>query len=100
MPKERPSSISSRIYFGCLLALPVVLYLIPIRWITDGGPTICLFKNITGHACYGCGITRAIFSLLHFEFATAFAYNKLVVVVAPMLLYLYIKEVLKTRKRL
>lgn len=93
-------STGGKVYLGFLLALPVVLYLIPLRWITDGGPTICLFKNITGHECYGCGITRALFSLFHFQFAAAWAYNHLVIAVAPLLLYLYVKEILKIRKRL
>jgi hypothetical protein len=77
-----------------ILVFPVVLYLIPVAWFT-GPHTICLFKNIFGHECFGCGITRAIISALHFDFTTAFSYNKLVVVVLPLLVYVWIKTVLK-----
>ena len=44
----------------------------------------------------GCGMTRALFSLLHLDFTAAWNYNRLVIIVAPLLLYLYVKEVAKT----
>lgn len=100
MQKANSSATSVKIRLGCYLALPVVLYAIPIGWITRGGHTICLFKNIFGTECYGCGMTRAIFSLLHFDFSGAYTYNKLVFLVAPLLAYLYIKKVIQTIKRL
>lgn len=100
MQRENSSATSDKIRLGCYLALPVLLYAIPLGWITHGGPTICLFKNLFGTECYGCGMTRAIFSLLHFDFSSAYAYNRLVFLVAPILAYLYIKEVIQTIKRL
>lgn len=100
MQRANSSATSVKFRLGCYLALPAVLYAIPIGWITHGGHTICLFKNIFGTECYGCGMTRAVFSLMHFDFSNAYAYNKLVVVVAPVLAYIYLKEVIKTIKRL
>jgi len=41
-------------------------------------------------------MTRALFSLLHGDLAAAWEYNRLAVIVAPLLLCLYIKEVKKT----
>ena len=41
-------------------------------------------------------MTRALFSLLHLDFTAAWNYNRLVVIVAPLLLYLYVKEVART----
>jgi len=73
--------------------IPIALYLIPLDWIKHQH-TICLYKNITGHDCYGCGITRAILSALHFQFQEAFDYNKLVVLVLPLLIYIWIKTML------
>lgn len=34
--------------------------------------------------------------LLHLDFTAVWNYNRLVVIVAPLLLYLYLKEVTKT----
>lgn len=95
MPKANPSSTSVRIRLACYLAFPVVLFWIPTEWIFRGHP-VCLFRNLFGTECPGCGMTRALFSLLHFDFGAAWGYNRMVFVVAPLLLYLYLKEVAKT----
>jgi hypothetical protein len=73
--------------------IPIALYLIPLNWIKHQH-TICLYKNITGHDCYGCGMTRAILSALHLQFQDAFNYNKLVIVVLPLLIYSWIKTMI------
>src|SRR5688500_20303324 len=45
----------------------------------------CLFHDLTGWYCPGCGITRALHALVHFEVARAFAMNALLVVSLPLL---------------
>lgn len=99
MGKENSSSIIVKIKLACYLLLPVALYCIPLEKILHGH-TICLFHNLFGTDCYGCGMTRALFSLLHLDFSAAWDYNRLVVITAPLLLYLYIREVAKTIKTL
>jgi Protein of unknown function (DUF2752) len=74
-----------------MLVVPVVLYFIPLEWLKDQH-SICLFKNITGHECYGCGMTRAIISAIHLQFANAFQYNKLFLIVLPLLIYVWGKN--------
>ena len=78
-----------------ILLIPVALYFVPVNWL-DSQHSICLFKNIFGYDCYGCGITRAILSALHFQFDNAFQYNKLFVIVFPLLIYIWTKTFLKT----
>ena len=95
MPKER---LSRCIKLFLLLSLPVVCYLIPVDGIYNG-ESICLFTNIFGVECWGCGITRAIFSALHFRFAEAWEYNRLVVIVLPLLLLVWTRAVLKLIRR-
>ena len=63
---------------GCLL-----LGLIPLRWL-DQGPHICLWHSLFGR-CPTCGTTRALAALLHGEPRRALAYNRNVVIVAPVL---------------
>ncbi len=93
----------TRIYKQLLLFIitfaPVILFFIPVAWLNQQH-TICLYKNITGHDCFGCGITRAVLSILHFDFSTAFYYNKLVVIVFPLLVYLWGKKIVKLIKEL
>jgi hypothetical protein len=50
----------------------------------------CLIKIFTGHECIGCGLTRAIVALSKFEFKTAYDFNHLIIVVAPLLFILWI----------
>jgi hypothetical protein len=70
--------------------LPVILRLLPLEWISNQH-SICLFKNITGHECWGCGMTRAVLSAIHFRFTDAWAYNKLVIIVLPILAWIWVK---------
>lgn len=78
----------------CYLLLPSIVYIIPSEYIFDGH-SICIFKNLWGIECWGCGMTRAIVSVMHLHFRDAFLYNRLVVIVFPLLLYLWIKEIYK-----
>lgn len=76
-----------------LAIVPAILYFIPYDWVYEKDDTICMFKNLTGLECPGCGMTRALISIIHFDFVIAYGYNKLVVVVAPLLLFLWLKMV-------
>jgi len=51
-----------------------------------GLPALCLFRRWWGIECWGCGMTRALSCALHGQLAAAFAYNRGVVVVFPLLL--------------
>ncbi|MEE1348254.1 MAG: DUF2752 domain-containing protein, partial [Bacteroidales bacterium] len=46
----------------------------------------CPFLMMTGFKCPGCGSQRAIHSLLHLDFATAFRYNAMLVLSLPFVL--------------
>ena len=85
---------SNSIKLLLLLSLPIVLYTIPEESIYNG-KSICIFTNIFGVECWGCGITRAIFSALYFRFAEAWEYNRLVTIVFPLLVFEWIKSVVR-----
>ena len=78
-----------------LLLVPIAIYAIPYElWFSD--ESICLIKILTGRECWGCGITRAIVSALHLDFAKAFEYHKMVVVVLPILVLLWCRLLLNS----
>lgn len=77
-----------------ILSIPIAFYFVPVEWLNKQH-SICLFKNIFGIECYGCGMTRAILSSLHFDFDNAYQYNKLVVIVLPLLVYIWTKTFIK-----
>ncbi len=69
---------------------PFILRLLPLEWIRNQ-QSICLIKNITGHECWGCGMTRAVLSVINFQFTDAWLYNKLVIIVLPLLVWIWAK---------
>lgn len=82
-----------------MLLLPFLVYMIPIEGIFNG-KSICLFKNVFGVECWGCGITRAIFSALYLRFADAWEYNHLVVIVLPILVFEWLRSVIRLLRQL
>lgn len=50
----------------------------------------CIFFKVTNYKCPGCGITRAIFSLLKGNVKEAFSYNKLLFIVAPFIIIYFV----------
>ena len=71
------------------LALPVFLICKPADYF-DHGPTICLSKRLLDIECPGCGLTRAFQHFLHFQFHEAWSLNKLVVIIFPVSIMIYI----------
>jgi hypothetical protein len=61
----------------------------------DNGPTICLSKLLLKMDCPGCGMTRAVMHAIHFDFNGAWGFNKLVIIVLPIIIYLFCKEVIR-----
>jgi hypothetical protein len=66
------------------LLAPVAVALIPTAWI-ERGPPLCLSRLIFGVRCPGCGMTRAVSCAAHGRLRRAWGYNRLVVVVGPLL---------------
>ena len=63
----------------------------------------CVFNELMGVNCPGCGITRMFLSLLEFDFKSAFYYNPFLFIVIPLnlfcILYLEINYILKGKYR-
>ena len=85
------------LYRVLIVLMPFVLIFLPVNFF-DQGPTICISKLITDFDCPGCGITRAVQHCIHLDFKTAWYYNKMFILVVPLLSLLYIQEVRKSWK--
>lgn len=70
-------------YKSYVIALSSVFALVLIMWIFS---IPCPIKYITGTSCAGCGMSRAIISALTLDFANAFAYHPLWIVIIPAIL--------------
>jgi hypothetical protein len=57
------------------------------------GPDLCLWKHLFHlAACPACGSTRALAAFFHGQFAAAYAFNRNVIVTAPLLVGLLIRD--------
>ena len=52
----------------------------------------CYFHALTGLECTGCGITRAIYCLMHFRIIDAIHFNAAFVFSIPLILYCLVKK--------
>jgi hypothetical protein len=78
---------------GWLLALslfPLLLWVLPASFFDKTGFELCPSKFFFDIECFGCGITRAVMHLHHFDWREALYYNGLVVVVYPALVVTWI----------
>ncbi len=91
-------SVFYRVYFLILILIPFVLIILPANFF-DSGSTICVSVFLFDTECYACGMTRAIQHLIHFNFLTAYSYNKLSVIVFPLLVLSYYNEIKRIRKK-
>ena len=92
---KRYNSITRQLFFlylSALLLAPVALLILPADFF-DKGQSICLSVLLFDQPCYGCGMTRAIQHLIHFDIESAMHFNKLSLIVAPVLLTLWTKEI-------
>ncbi len=53
----------------------------------------CVFYEITGFKCPGCGITHMLFDLINFRFLEAFYDNPLVFIYLPFIIGYYIYNI-------
>ena len=87
-------SISTILFY---IISPVILIILPADFF-DNGKTICLSVFFFNIECFGCGITRAIQHLIHFEFEIAASFNKLSFIVLPVLIIVIIQDLIKQFK--
>ena len=89
---ESPRIRSTLLVAGCTLGccgLAVLYY-----WDPSGSSfPLCPLRAFTGLYCPGCGMTRGLHQLLHGNVAAALAYNPLIVLIVPIVLYWLLSEI-------
>lgn len=87
MVKEVYLKISRKIF---VLSLPVLAVIFANLAVKAHFTHFCLIKFITGHECWGCGLTRAFAALSRLDVQKALEYNPLIIVVVPLLTFIWI----------
>lgn len=77
-----------KIIIVCAIGIIAIIGISILHYFNIGIP--CIFYKVTNLYCPGCGITRAIISLLKLDFYQAFRYNSLVIILLPFLLMYFI----------
>jgi hypothetical protein len=65
------------------LGMPFVLLMLPADYF-DNGTTVCPSKALLDIECPGCGLTRGVMHLIHFDFLAAWEFNKLSFIIVPL----------------
>ncbi len=78
--------IARRIVLQYKVFIAIAIYVF-VMWITGIG---CIFKWLTGIPCPGCGLTRSCVAFLELDFAKAFEYHALTLIIIPFLFYIII----------
>ncbi len=66
----------------CILG-PFFLFILPADYF-DYGKSICPSKVFLNIECLGCGLTRGVMHLIHFDYEAAWQFNKISFLVVPV----------------
>lgn len=92
--KNKLNKITRKKHLLIVWVSPLLLGFLPIKFILDN-KTICIWKNLFDIDCLGCGITRSILLVFHFEFSKAFECNSIVFITFPLISIIWTKYILK-----
>jgi hypothetical protein len=73
------------------LCIPCLFFLIPTGWL-EAHPAPCLYRLLFRRRCPACGMTRAISAAAHGRFKRSLYHNKLVVIVLPLGMLAWLRE--------
>ena len=91
--------LRQNIKYGVILIVPFILWILPANFF-DTGQSICLSKLLMERDCPGCGMTRAVQHAIHGEFILAFGFNKVIIVIMPLFIFIYLRLLQGTIRRL
>lgn len=91
VPKKHKQKIGYALLF-LLVSFGLYLMYLPADYF-DTGEAMCLSVRFFDVECYGCGMTRAVMHLIHFEFTTAWDFNKLSFIVFPLMVCMLLWEI-------
>ena len=74
------------------IGVPLGLLSLALVCLYSGNTPPCIFYELTGLYCVGCGTGRAFLSMLHGNFYAAFRFQPLLFVFLPLIIYYSAKK--------
>jgi NADH:ubiquinone oxidoreductase subunit 3 (subunit A) len=99
MTKSFKNLVKNYLILIGLVAIPLTLFFLSPS-LLDNNKSVCLSVVFFDQECYGCGMGRALFKIMHFEFEEAYYYNALSFIVFPLLVFVWATELFKNIKEL
>lgn len=75
----------------------LTVYFLPTDFLFHNSTSFCIHKNLLHFDCPGCGMTRALFSLLHGHFRQAILFNIAIAPLTILIIQHYLSYILPTR---
>lgn len=95
------SKNGQRVWLSALILLPIILWILPGDYFdAEDGMVLCPSRLFFDVECYGCGITRSVMHMHHFQFDDAVFYNLGGLIVYPALIGVWAYWVYLASKRL
>ena len=89
VPLSSKQLLFTRIWVTLLFLVPIVLWVLPADFFDESSVVVCPTKLLFDYECLGCGMTRAVMHLHHFNLDDAFYFNRGVMIVYPALVIIW-----------
>lgn len=76
-----------------LLTLISICLILAVILIKTDAYLPCIFREITGYMCPGCGATRMCLAIIELDFKSAFNSNPILFITSPIILFLIYKSI-------
>ena len=88
------SKYSDKIWLRVAIGVgtPMALLFLALVCLYSGNTPPCVFYELTGLYCVGCGTGRSILSMLHGKFYAAFRFQPLLFIFLPLITYYSVKK--------
>lgn len=77
------------------IGAPLVILCGAVYLYRYGSPFVCVFYQLTGLYCPGCGAGRALSAIVHGDFLAAFRYNVFFLIAFPVVAYYLLKQYIR-----